>query len=206
MLGNKQIIAENIRHYMDIQNKSRNQICEDLGIKYTTFSDWVNGEKYPRIDKIELMANYFGIQKSDLVEKRRTDQTVSKSIRIPVYGKVAAGIPMDAIENIVDYEEIPDSWSGEYAALKVKGDSMAPRIQDGDTLIIKVQDDAESGDVVVAFINGEEATVKKLIKKPDGIVLQPYNPAYEPMYFSADQAETIPVKIWGKVVENRQKY
>lgn len=67
-LGNKEIMAKNIQYYMNLHEKSRNDICEALGIKYTTFTDWVNGNSYPRIDKIELMANYFGIRKSDLVE------------------------------------------------------------------------------------------------------------------------------------------
>lgn len=69
-LGNKAIMAENIKYYMDLNNKSRNDMCEALGFKYSTFTDWVNGKKYPRIDKIEMIANYFGIEKSDLVEKR----------------------------------------------------------------------------------------------------------------------------------------
>lgn len=206
MLGNKEIMAENIRHYMEINRKTRNQICDDLGFKYSTFSDWVTGEKYPRIDKIEILANYFGIQKSDLVEKHVDSPKSIAAIRIPVYGRVAAGIPMEATENIIDYEEIPASWPGEYAALKVKGDSMEPKISEGDILIVRIQQDAESGDVVVAMVNGSDATVKKLIKHASGIVLQPFNPAYEPMYFTHEQAREMPVTIWGKVVENRQKF
>lgn len=69
-LGNKEIMARNIQHYMDLHHKSRNDMCSALGVKYTTFTDWVTGKVYPRIDKIELMSNYFGIQKSDLVEER----------------------------------------------------------------------------------------------------------------------------------------
>lgn len=69
MLGNKAIMAKNIRYYMNKYNKTRNDICSDLGFKYSTFSDWINGYKYPRIDKIEMMANYFHISKSDLVEE-----------------------------------------------------------------------------------------------------------------------------------------
>lgn len=69
-LGNKKIMAENIRYFMDKYGKTRNEMCEALGVKYTTFTDWVKGNTYPRIDKIELMANYFGITKADLVEKR----------------------------------------------------------------------------------------------------------------------------------------
>lgn len=76
-LGNKEIMARNIRHYMELHNKSRNDMCTALGVKYTTFTDWVNGKAYPRIDKIELMANYFGIQKSDLVEDGRTSQQIA---------------------------------------------------------------------------------------------------------------------------------
>ena len=68
-LGNKAIMAENIQRLMDSRGIDRNKICADLGFKYTTFTDWVKGNTYPRIDKIELMANYFGVPKSELVEK-----------------------------------------------------------------------------------------------------------------------------------------
>lgn len=69
-LGNKQIMAKNIQYYMDLYNKTRKEICEAIGVKYTTFTDWVKGNSYPRIDKIEMMANYFGIEKSDLIEEK----------------------------------------------------------------------------------------------------------------------------------------
>ena len=95
---------------------------------------------------------------------KKLDDQITKSLRIPAYGRVAAGIPIEATENIIDYEEIPSSWSGEYGALKVKGDSMEPRIKEGDVLIVHRQEDAESGDVVIALVNGSDATVKKLIK------------------------------------------
>jgi transcriptional regulator with XRE-family HTH domain len=68
---NKNIIAQNIQYYMDINNKERKQVCDALGVKYTTFTDWIKGNSYPRIDKIELLANYFGITKSDLIEEHR---------------------------------------------------------------------------------------------------------------------------------------
>ena len=73
-LGNKEIMSKNIKHYMELNNKTRNDMCEALGVKYTTFTDWVNGNVYPRIDKIELMANYFGIEKSDLIEDKSTTE------------------------------------------------------------------------------------------------------------------------------------
>ena len=69
-LGNKEIMAKNIRHYMELNNKTRTEICKDLKVSYSTFSDWVNAKTYPRIDKIEMMANYFSVEKSDLVEEK----------------------------------------------------------------------------------------------------------------------------------------
>ena len=200
MLGNKEIMARNIRRYMDLKGKSRMEICNDLGFAYSTFTDWLNGNKYPRIDKIEALANYFGISKADLVEEPRP---VSNARAIPVYGRVAAGIPIEAVENIIDYEEIPAGWSGDYGCLIVRGDSMSPRISEGDVLVVRLQNDAESGDIVVALVGGE-ATVKRFVKTDDGIILQSLNPAYDPMLFLHESMEK--VEIWGKVVECRAKF
>lgn len=132
--------------------------------------------------------------------------TMTRYKRVPVYGKVAAGAPIEAIENVLEYVEIPASWSGDYAALLIKGDSMAPKIEDGDIIIVKLQDHAENGDIVVAIVNGADATCKKLIKNIEGITLQPLNPAYQPIYFNNDSINDLPVRIWGKVVENRARF
>ena len=67
-LGNKDVFAKNLKKYMQLNGKTRNEVCQALGLKYTTFTDWVNAKKYPRMDKIEMLANYFGIKKSDLIE------------------------------------------------------------------------------------------------------------------------------------------
>ncbi len=80
-LGNKEVFSENLRYYMESRNKDRNQVCKDLELKYTTFTDWYNGNKYPRIDKIELLANYFGIQKSDLIEKHNHEEDEAKTMK-----------------------------------------------------------------------------------------------------------------------------
>lgn len=77
-LGNKKIMGKNIQYYMDKNDKTRNDLCDDLGIKYTTLTDWIKGNSYPRIDKIELMANYFGIEKSDLVEEKQWQPTLTE--------------------------------------------------------------------------------------------------------------------------------
>lgn len=206
-LGNKEIMAKNITYYMDLHNKTRNDMCKALGVKYTTFTDWVKGNSYPRIDKIELMANYFGIEKSDLVENRSSKKK-SNSVKIPVLGRVAAGIPLEAIEEIIDTEEIEEELAatGDFFGLQIHGDSMQPRMQEGDIVIVRKQNDAESGDTVIALINGDDATCKKLKKIDGGIMLIANNPAYEPMIFTYDDIKNKPVQIIGRVMELRAKF
>lgn len=180
-------------------------MCDALGVKYTTFTDWVNGNAYPRIDKIEMMANFFHISKADLVE----EPTPKKSkFEIPVLGLVRAGIPMDAVENILDYEEISEDMArqGEFFALQIKGDSMEPKISDGDVVIVRKQPDVESGEIAIVLVNGDEATIKKVQKFTGGINLVPSNPVYEVKTFTNEQIEALPVQILGKVVELRAKF
>ena len=95
---------------------------------------------------------------------------------------------------------------GEYFALKIKGDSMEPRICEGDVVIVRKQDDVESGDIAIVMVNGNDATIKRLLKYQDGIRLMPSNPSYDPIYFTNQEILDKPVKVIGKVIENRQKY
>ena len=216
-LGNKEVMAENILHYMNLRDKTRREICGDLDIKYTTFADWINAVTYPRIDKIELMANYFGIAKSDLIEKRaaaasggtfRVSSPKRKAIMVPVLGSVAAGIPIEALEEVIDYEEIDENMArqGDIVGLRIKGDSMAPRILDGDVVIVRIQNYIEDGEIAIAIVNGDEATCKKIKKTPRGVYLISINPAYEPYFFNNEEIESLPVAIWGKVIELRGKF
>lgn len=132
-----------------------------------------------------------------------------KAVRIPVLGRVQAGLPIEAHEEILDYEEIEPSMAlnGDYFGLQVKGDSMMPRFIEGDVVIVRQQSDAESGDIVIALVNGDEVTIKKLIKYDDkGIALVALNPTYQPMQFSEEEILSKPVNIIGKVVELRGKF
>ena len=207
-LGNKQIMAKNIRYYMNKHSVSQTEICNTLGIKMPTFSDWVNAKTYPRIDKIELMANYFGISKADLVEEHTAQSTNSNAVTIKDLGRVAAGLPIEAVENIIDTEEISEELSktGEFFGLQIHGNSMEPKFSEGDVVIVRKQEDAESGDIVIATVNGTDATCKRLRKYRDGIELISTNPSYEPMFFSAEEIEQKPVRIIGRVVELRAKF
>lgn len=132
------------------------------------------------------------------------------SIRIPVLGIIPAGIPIEAIEDILDYEEIsPEMLNGgkEYFALKIKGDSMSPNYLDGDVVIFLKQDYAENNDDCCVYVNGYDATFKKIrINNNTGILtLQPINSSYEPLFFNEEQIKNLPVRIIGKAVEIRRK-
>lgn len=208
-LGNKEIFANNLQYYMNLNNKSRNDVCRDLEIPYSTFTDWYNANIYPRIDKIQLLANYFGIQKSDLVESKSNSQIIqSNSAIVFVYGTIPAGIPMECIEDIMDTEEISaDMLRGgkQYFGLRVKGNSMEPEYLEGDTLILEKVDDCESGDDCVVMVNGNDGTFKRVFKNENGIILQPLNPSYSPMVYTNEQIENLPIRILGVVVEFRRK-
>ena len=208
-LGDKGIFAKNLNYYMSINKKSRLDVCRDLDIPYSTFTDWCNGNIYPRIDKIEMLANYFDIKKSDLVESKSNEQGNGiNSAIVFVYGTIPAGIPMECIEDILDTEEISaDMLKGgkQYFGLKIKGDSMEPDYLDGDVIIFQKQDDCENGDDCVVMVNGNDGTFKRVFKNENGIILQPLNNKYQPMIYSNEQIETLPVKILGVFEELRRK-
>ena len=132
-----------------------------------------------------------------------------KGIKIPVLGSVAAGVPITAVSDIEDYEEITPEMArqGEYFALKIKGDSMSPLIRDGNIVIVRKQAYIDTGDVAVVLVNGDEATVKEIKKTKEGITLIGWNPSvYTPKFYSKEEIEKLPVDIVGKVVESRAKF
>lgn len=202
----KRIFSKNLNRYMQLNNKSQADIINDLGFNKSAVSTWCNGTRLPRMDKVDALAKYFNINRSDLIEEHANHQGQPLN-RIPVLGSVPAGVPIDAIEDIVDWEDIPTEWLNggkKYFGLKVKGDSMYPKYIEGDTIIIRKEDDCESGQECVAYVNGYDATLKKILKYPDGIMLQPLNPDYAPKMYPYIEGDC-EVKIAGIVVEIRRK-
>ena len=160
-------------------------------------------------DKIEAAAKIGGVTPAFLMGWDKIDKKHSnKGTIINVYGRVAAGIPLEMVEDIIDTEEIPEEMkkTGEFFGLQIRGNSMEPRMKEGDVVIVRKQDDAESGDTVIATVNGTDATCKRLKKYADGIALISTNPAYDPMYFSNEEIEKKPVRIIGRVMELRAKF
>ena len=206
-LGNKEIFSRNLRTLMEKTGKDRNKVCDDLGFKYSTFNDWYNGNKYPRIDKIEMLSNYFGVMKSDLIEDKQSLPSNALPVdfshlkRIPILGRIAAGAPIYAEENIEGYTFTDLNGGAEYFALRVRGDSMnAARIYDGDIVIIRRQDIVENGEIAAVLIDDQDATLKRFSRTGDIVTLMPQstNPVHQPFVFDLKQTN---VKILGLVVK-----
>ena len=206
----RKIFSKNLNYYITNSGKQQKEIAADLGISPTTFNTWCVGKIMPRMGKVQAIADYFNIGKSDLIDDKSNliGKRTKKGVIINVLGRVAAGIPIDAIEDIIDTEEITEELAktGEFFGLQIHGDSMTPNICDGDIVIVRQQNDAESGDIVIATVNGDEATCKRLRKYKDGIELVSINPSYKPFEFSNEEIIEKPVKILGKVVELRRKF
>lgn len=202
------IIANNITKYLELNNKTQLELAEYMQVSQATGSNWCKGLKMPRMSKIDMICTFFSIERSDLLNESSPANPKKCGVVINVLGRVAAGIPLEAIEDIIDTEEISEEMAktGEFFGLQINGDSMEPKFSKGDVVIVRKQDDAESGDIVIAMVNGDDATCKRLKKYQKGIGLVSTNPAYEPMYFSNKEIEEKPVRIIGKVVELRAKF
>ena len=203
----REIFSENLRHYVAQSGMQQNEIAKALGFNQKTFNGWCKGISIPTAGKVQALADYFRIRKTDLLDRRPTTAETITAIRIPVLGRVAAGVPLNAIEEIIDYEEISEeeAGDGEYFGLRIRGNSMEPRIKDGDVVIVRRQDTASDGDIVIALVNGDDAVCKKYMHKGNYVTLLSTNPAYDPMYFSQTEIDAVPVRIIGKVVELRAK-
>lgn len=181
------------------------QLAQLCGVHQTAISQWEKGRTYPDTNSLKILSEIFDISVDILIGM---SPYASGNLKIPVLGYVRAGAPIEAIEEILDYEEISTEMaaSGEYFGLRITGNSMEPRICDGDVVIVRKQDDVESGDVAVVLVNCMDATVKKIIKKDTSLSLVPFNTSYDVAIFSAEEVSSIPIKIIGKVVELRGKF
>lgn len=187
-------------------------LSEKLHVNKSTLSRIENGQREPKQALIKDCAELFNVSTDFLLgnspDSRQEVHDYGRGVRVPVLGSVAAGIPLEAIEDVQDWEEIPASMAarGEYIALTIHGSSMEPRMREGDVVIVRLQDDVESGDIALVYINGNDATCKKVVKAERGIWLKGLNDTFEPLWFSWEDVQSVPVKIAGKVVELRAKF
>lgn len=208
-------LGEALKNARIFKNISASELCRLANIPKSSLSDWENGKSQPSAKSFLRILNILNITATELVRfgsSANNSPSISKkkvnSIKIPVLGSIPAGIPIEAVQDIIDYEEISEEMAfvGEYFALKVKGNSMSPSIQDGDIVIIRKQEDADSGKICVVMINGNDATLKQIKKDANGIWVLPQNPNadFKPTFYSNKEIEDLPVKVVGVAVEIRR--
>ena len=191
---------------------SQKEFGQKIGVAESTVSLYESNKRFPDADTLKKISALFEVSLDYLLGNEPAKAAQSKpaghGVRIPVLGRVVAGIPIEAVEEILDYEEITPELAatGEFFALKIRGHSMEPRMMEGDVVIVRRQDDVDSGDVAIVLVNGDEATVKRVKKQPEGITLIATNTSvYEPHFYSNKEIAELPVRILGRVVELRGK-
>lgn len=201
-------IGERIKEARKSAGLTQLELAKKTELSRSYIGDIEKDRYNPSVSTLQLIATATNTPLEDLLPSTKTASPTGRGVRIPVLGRVVAGIPIEAVEEILDYEEITPELAatGEFFALKIRGHSMEPRMMEGDVVIVRRQDDVESGDIAIVLVNGNEATVKRVKKQEDGITLIATNTSvYEPHYYSNKEIEELPVRILGKVIELRGK-
>ena len=187
----KRIFSDNLRFYLNLRGFTQAELAQKLGLRQSTVAEWFYGRKYPRPKNMQLIADILGVYLTDLRDPRNKKKNV-----IPVLGYVRAGIPIDAIEEILDYEEISEDMArqGEHFALRIKGDSMEPEFSDGDRVCVKVQPSVEFGEIGVFLVNGDA-----FIKKYEQNRLVSLNEAYSDIVLGSYDSVFCKGKVIGKL-------
>ncbi|PGA94645.1 LexA family protein [Bacillus toyonensis] len=197
----KDIMAKNLKQHASTKGVFQSDIAKELDLPETTVSNWFKAKTYPRPDKIQMLADYFKINRSDLTEDNPSNiyEAPIHPIKVPIIGKIACGLPICAEENYEGYRyEMPDILPrGEVYYLEAKGNSMEPTIPNGSFVLIRKQEDIENGEIAAVQVNGDtEATLKRVKKQGDVIMLMPDNPSYEPLIITSNT----PARIIGKAI------
>ena len=201
-------IGERIKEARKSAGLTQLELAKKTELSRSYIGDIEKDRYNPSVSTLQLIATATNTPLEDLLPSTKTVSPAGRGVRIPVLGRVVAGIPIEAVEEILDYEEITPELAatGEFFALKIRGHSMEPRMMEGDVVIVRRQDDVDSGDVAIVLVNGDEATVKRVKKQPEGITLIATNTSvYEPHFYSNKEIAELPVRILGRVVELRGK-
>lgn len=204
----RMLFASRLRKYLQANGFNQADLARHMHVSTATTAKWCTGQTMPRIDKVQSICNWLGIQKSDLLEKDLKPSHLADPLGhsfIPVYSAAGAGKPQPTLEDIisyVDYTGGPDGVIG----VEIKGDSMAPTIPDNSLVIVNTNLTIESGDIVIVQINSDsEALCKRVQKYNDGLSLISDNPVYEPIYYTSKEVQKLPVRFIGKCTEVRKK-
>lgn len=211
--------SNRLQKAMQIKNIKASELSEKANIPKSAISQYLSGLYEAKQKSIFKLANVLNVSEGWLMgydvpmEKEldtyRIDKLGNSVIPIPILGTVKAGYDYLAQENWIGTIDVETSLvenGQDYFALKVHDNSMSPVLIEDDIVIIKKQNDFDNGDIVVAIINGNEATIKKGKKNNNSILLQPLNTDYEPLIFTKDEMKSIPVKIIGIVKQLKRDF
>ncbi len=201
----KNVFSENLQYYLNKNGLNQTDLARILDIPEMTMSNWLKAKTYPRIDKIQLLADYFNVKRSDLTEEKPTNlyEVSPQTIKVPILGEIACGEPILVEENYEGYRyESPDMLpSGKTVYIKAKGDSMSPTIPNGSLVLVREQVDVESGEIAAVRLDeSNEITLKRIKKQRNLLMLMPDNPTYNPIIVDEEN----PAKIIGKAIRFTQ--
>lgn len=187
-------------------NMTQEELCKVINISQASLSGYENGKYEPDNKTLIQLAAYFNVS-IDYLLGYDTMHVSSSTKSIPVFRFVTSQEFDENADEILKYEEISKSMAdkGDYIGLQMLGDSMEPRIQDGDTIIVRRQSQFENGDIAALLIGNEKATIKKLYRHENGIILIPLNPKYNPAEYTNEEMKNLPVTVIGKAIELRGK-
>lgn len=210
-----EFLNTNIKYLRSKKGLSQQGLADKVGIDRSTISRIENNEIETTIDNAIKIADTLNVSINDLLTKNLSFDNayfveLDDVIKIPIFGTIKAGVPIESQSDILDYVEIPKSWAKggkQFYGLKISGDSMFPKYQENDIVIFEQTNDTSlyNGKDVAVMINGTESTFKKILVNDQGIVLQPYNSAYDIMMFPKEKVETLPIRVVGVAVEKRTK-
>lgn len=207
--------AERLNEALILRDIKSSDLADKTGLDKPAISQYLSGKYTAKQDNLTKLAKALNVNETwlmgyDVDMKIQSNLILEKlkEVVIPVLGRVVAGTPTEAREEIMGYEKITQevATQGEHFGLIIKGNSMNPDFIENDIVIVRKQDDIDSGSIAVVLVNSCEATVKRIYKDVNGITLAPINSSFRPVFYSNEDIKSLPVQIIGKVIENRRKY
>lgn len=196
--------ADRMKLLRERKNITQQEMAEDLGMQQQQIARYENNQRQFKQDLLYTLSDYFNVSINEFFPPTQYDnaEMIKDTVKIAIYGSIKAGIPLESQNDIVDYMDIPREWvkgGRQLFGLKISGDSMYPKYQDGEIVIFEHTDDMETykGKDCAVMINHTESTFKKVLVNEQGIVLQPYNASYNIMMFSKDEVDNLPITILG---------
>ena len=216
MYNSKTVLINNLKKLLKLHDKNQMDIVNDLGYKQSTVNSWFIGKSFPRSEVLESIASYFDVAIADLLQEDHENDLVIKEdsfhygtpyLMLPIFAKFKTENSLESFDDISGYEIYsPKSHkNAQYFCYKFKGEHMYPDIRNQDLLVFMKCSTAESEDIVLIKINGDEPTVRKIYYTSSGISLNPINSSFNPLYFNNEEIKKIHIIIIGVLQEIRRK-